>query len=629
MATTINADTTNGLILTADTSGIIEIQADGTAVLKVTGANGALEIPAGTTAQRPSTPATGAFRYNTTLSYTEIYNGSAWENVNSGLQSSDIGVTVQGYDADTAKYDDTTANFTGTLQNGGSNVVVDSDIGSTVQAYDATIVVDADIGVSVQAYDADTAKYDDVTANFTGTLQNGGSNVVVDSDIGSTVQAYDADLTTLGGLSSADGNFIVGSATGWVVESGATARTSLGLGTAATSATGDFATAAQGSLADSALQSADIGSTVQAYDADTTKNDVANTFTANQTINANLIVDTNTLYVDATGNRVGIGNAATDITGTTLDQLVVGSGSGNQGMIIDSGAGGQSRYGFSEAGTIKGGIQYDGTGNSIDFYVEGIVTPVADISSSGTVTATTFSGALSGNATTATTLQTGRTISLTGDVTGTSGTFDGGANLSFATNIASNVVGAGELNVTGNGTTAQFLRSDGDGSFTWAEPSGGGKILQVVQATDTVARTASQVNNTWYNYSQINASITPSSTSSKILIFVMLGRFRCNSNNTCFTIRRSTTDILVGDAAGSRPRATMSHTVGGEDNNHASGTFLTAIDSPSTTSSTEYRLYYMGEQGTFYINRNVTYTNSFVSYNANAASTMILMEIGA
>lgn len=164
------------------------------------------------------------------------------------LISSDIGTTVQGYDADTAKYDDTTANFTGTLQNGGSNVVVDSDIGSTVQAYDAglayldglnftdeatfkagvnleigvdvqaydaTILKSSDIGSTVQGYDADTAKYDDVTSNFTGTLQNGGSNVVVDSDIGSTVQAYDATI----------------------------------------------------------LKSADIGSTVQAYDADTAKYD--------------------------------------------------------------------------------------------------------------------------------------------------------------------------------------------------------------------------------------------------------------------------------------------------------------------------------------------------------------------
>ena len=38
--------------------------------------------------------------------------------------------------------------------------------------------------------------YSDATANFTGTLQNGGSNVVVDTDIGSTVQAYDANTTT-------------------------------------------------------------------------------------------------------------------------------------------------------------------------------------------------------------------------------------------------------------------------------------------------------------------------------------------------------------------------------------------------------------------------------------------------
>ena len=52
--------------------------------------------------------------------------------------------------------------------------------------------------------------------------------------IGSDVQAYDADLATIAGLSSADGNFIVGSASGWVVESGATARTSLGVDAAGT-----------------------------------------------------------------------------------------------------------------------------------------------------------------------------------------------------------------------------------------------------------------------------------------------------------------------------------------------------------------------------------------------------------
>ena len=61
------------------------------------------------------------------------------------VQDSDIGVSVQAYDA---------------------TIVVDADIGVSVQGYDATIVVDADIGSSVQAYNADTATTDD-TQTFT------------------------------------------------------------------------------------------------------------------------------------------------------------------------------------------------------------------------------------------------------------------------------------------------------------------------------------------------------------------------------------------------------------------------------------------------------------------------------
>lgn len=36
--------------------------------------------------------------------------------------------------------------------------------------------------------------------------------------------------------------------------------------------------------------------------------------------------------------------------------------------------------------------------------------------------------------------------------------------------VTSNSINADKLNVTGNGTATQFLRSDGDGSFTWATP---------------------------------------------------------------------------------------------------------------------------------------------------------------
>lgn len=51
--------------------------------------------------------------------------------------------------------------------------------------------------------------------------------------IGTNVQAWDADLDTIAGLAKADGNFIVGDGATWTVESGATARGSLGLGSLA------------------------------------------------------------------------------------------------------------------------------------------------------------------------------------------------------------------------------------------------------------------------------------------------------------------------------------------------------------------------------------------------------------
>lgn len=54
------------------------------------------------------------------------------------------------------------------------------------------------------------------------------------ADIGVIVQAWDDDLDTIAGLAKTDGNFIVGDGAAWTVESGATARASLGLGSLAT-----------------------------------------------------------------------------------------------------------------------------------------------------------------------------------------------------------------------------------------------------------------------------------------------------------------------------------------------------------------------------------------------------------
>ena len=48
--------------------------------------NTALQLPSGTTAERPTSPSTGEWRYNTTTNLVEFWDGGAWRD----LQSEDL-----------------------------------------------------------------------------------------------------------------------------------------------------------------------------------------------------------------------------------------------------------------------------------------------------------------------------------------------------------------------------------------------------------------------------------------------------------------------------------------------------------------------------------------------------------
>lgn len=123
-----------------------------------------------------------------------------------------------------------------------------------------------------------------------GVYEPADATILKAADIGVNVQAYDADLTALGDLAKSDGNFIVGNGTTWVAESGSTARSSLGLGSAATEDSSAFATAAQGMLADSAVQPAAITDMVEG-------DGITDIVALTQTEYDGLTPDATTLYV--------------------------------------------------------------------------------------------------------------------------------------------------------------------------------------------------------------------------------------------------------------------------------------------------------------------------------------------
>jgi hypothetical protein len=99
--------------------------------------------------------------------------------------------------------------------------------------------------------------------------------------------------------------------------------------------------------------------------------------------------------------------------------------------------------------TAGGAVVQVGFGNMTSSLVTAALgfTPYSASNPNGYITAsasiTGASGSCSGNAATSTRWATGRTIALSGDITGTSAAFDGTAALSFATTLASTGVVAG------------------------------------------------------------------------------------------------------------------------------------------------------------------------------------------
>jgi len=159
-----------------------------------------------------------------------------------------------------------------------------------------------------------------------------------------------------------------------------------------------------------------------------------------------------------------------------------------------------------------------------------------------------------------------------------------------------------------------IITSDGAGNFTYtAGATGMGKVLQVVQATH-----ATQVvnNTTTYADSGLTASITPISTSNKILVLVNQPFLITHVGGTiaggAIRLMRDTTVILGGDERFELFVGTTASDAAMYGRNN-----LTYLDSPSTTSTQTYKTQLARYQA----------GDEMVTSPSSMEATIILMEV--
>ena len=155
-----------------------------------------------------------------------------------------------------------------------------------------------------------------------------------------------------------------------------------------------------------------------------------------------------------------------------------------------------------------------------------------------------------------------------------------------------------------NPASDRTLTLPGDANSTVDTLNRAGNILQVVQTVKTDTFSASH--GSTVDITGLSVSITPSSSSNKVLVTYDTNVSMANgSYHAHIFLVRGSTKIFLGDAEGSRTRAS-NFVISGNDGNGGiyyypvHGEFL---DSPATTSATTYKIQLLGQYNTMYVNR--------------------------
>tara|TARA_R100000773_G_C4210752_1_gene110389 strand:- start:976 stop:1479 length:504 start_codon:yes stop_codon:yes gene_type:complete len=159
--------------------------------------------------------------------------------------------------------------------------------------------------------------------------------------------------------------------------------------------------------------------------------------------------------------------------------------------------------------------------------------------------------------------------------------------------------------------------SGGDQDF----PAG---VSQVVQ--DTKLDTFTTTSTSFVTITGLSASITPRSSSNKILVVVDIKGWVQNAQHGELQIRRDSTTIYTGNSSGSRNVASIGglYEHGSPTNPIGTG-FAMFLDSPSTTSSITYTIRCRTQSVNVCINRSNQDQNT--SDNARMPSSITLLEV--
>jgi len=158
------------------------------------------------------------------------------------------------------------------------------------------------------------------------------------------------------------------------------------------------------------------------------------------------------------------------------------------------------------------------------------------------------------------------------------------------------------------GTTGQFLKkaSNTDLDFSWGAETD--KVLQIVQASTTTQTGSSS---STYADTTLTATITPSSASNKVLVFVTQAGCQKYASNTSMGLR------LVRGATTILQMATLAGGDGSTGDNQWGTISAVYLDSPATTSATTYKTQF---------NSTANSTQTTVQHGS-PTSTILLVEV--